>query len=312
MNPAGGERTFHFMDTGLILALISSVCFAAGIVMVRKTAGEAGESFSVTAISIFIGIPFFAAAILISGEWRNLLDISWKALALLMSAGVIHFIIGRLLGYNAFRLIGANRATPFTMTNRFYTVLFSVLFLKESITVYLVMGVLLMFAGAALISREKKSAYESKEKKLSHDEVKGILLALGAALCWGITPVLIKPGVEEIGSSSAGAFVSYATAAIVMGFLLLNKERRNNLIKLPVKKSILPMAIAGLFTAAGQLLYYTALGQSPASIVTPLLSIQILFIFLFSFFINRKIELFTPKVIIGTAATLAGAILLFQ
>ena len=83
-------------------------------------------------------------------------------------------------------------------------------------------------------------------------------------------------------------------------------------MKLPVKKSLLPMALAAVFTASGQLLYFTALGKSPASVVTPLLSIQILFIFLFSFLVNRKIELFTPKVIIGMAATVAGTFLLFQ
>jgi drug/metabolite transporter (DMT)-like permease len=299
------------MDTGLVLALISSVSFAAGIVLVRKTAGEAGESFSVTAVSVFIGLPFFAIAIFASGDWIALQTISWRAVALLASAGVIHFIFGRLLGYNAFRLIGANRATVYTMTNRFYTVLFSVLFLGEPLTVYVIFGVLLMFAGAALITTEKNNSAGGK-RKLSRNEVKGILLALGAALCWGITPVLIKPGVEEVGSSIAGAFVSYVTAAIVMGFLLINRPRRQQLMQLPVKKSILPMAIAGLFTATGQLLYYTALGQGLASIVTPLLSIQVVFIFLFSLLINRKIELFTPKVIFGMAATLAGAILLFQ
>jgi uncharacterized membrane protein len=133
-----------------------------------------------------------------------------------------------------------------------------------------------------------------------------------AALCWGVTPVLIKPGVEAIGSSSAGAFVSYCAAAIVMGILLLNGPRRKQLTQLPLRKSVLPMAIAALFTASGQLLYYTALGQSPASVVTPLLSIQVVFIFFLSFFINRKIELFSPKVFIGMAATLAGTFLLFQ
>ena len=299
------------MYTGLILALAAALSFSAGIVLVRKTAGEAGESFSVTAISVFVGIPFFAIAIISSGEWSQLYHISWRALALLGSAGIIHFIFGRLLGYNSFRLIGANRATVYTMTNRFYTVLFSVLFLDEVITYYVIFGVLLMFVGPALISTEKKGATE-KKKRLSRDEVKGIVYALGAALCWGVTPVLIKPGVEEIGSSSAGAFVSYSTAAIVMGLLLLNGRRRKQLTQLPVKKSMLPMAIAAIFTSGGQLLYYTALGKSPASVVTPLISIQVLFIFFFSFLINRKIELFTPKVFIGMAATLAGTFLLFQ
>jgi len=299
------------MDTGLILAIIAAVSFSAGIVLVRKTAGEAGESFSVTAISVFVGIPFFAIAIIASGEWSQLIGISWRAVALLGSAGIIHFIFGRLLGYNAFRLIGANRATVYTMTNRFYTVLFSALFLGEEITYYIVFGVLLMFAGAVLITLERKGGKE-KRKGLSRDEVKGILLALAAALCWGVTPILIKPGVAEIGSSSAGAFVSYCAATVAMGLLLLNGQRRKQLTQLPFKKSVLPMATAGAFTAGGQLLYYTALGMSPASVVTPLLSIQVLFIFFFSFLINRRIELFTPKVFIGMGATLAGTFLLFQ
>jgi len=299
------------MDTGLILAIIAAVSFSAGIVLVRKTAGEAGESFSVTAISVFVGIPFFAIAIIASGEWSHLIGISWRAVALLGSAGIIHFIFGRLLGYNAFRLIGANRATVYTMTNRFYTVLFSALFLGEEITYYIVFGVLLMFAGAVLITLERKGGKE-KRKGLSRDEVKGILLSLAAALCWGVTPILIKPGVAEIGSSSAGAFVSYCAATVAMGLLLLNGQRRKQLTQLPFKKSVLPMATAGAFTAGGQLLYYTALGMSPASVVTPLLSIQVLFIFFFSFLINRRIELFTPKVFIGMGATLAGTFLLFQ
>jgi len=299
------------MDTGLVLAIISSVCFAAGVVLVRKTAGEAGESFSVTAISIFIGVPFFTIAIFISGEWTKLQTISWQALAMLGSAGVIHFIFGRLLGYNSFRLIGANRATVYTMTNRFYTVLFAVLFLGEPLTVYVIFGVLLMFAGAALITTEKNNSTGGK-RKLSRNEIKGISMALGAALCWGVTPILIKPSIEEIGSSVAGAFISYTTAAIVMGLLFINRPNRQQLMKLPFKKCVLPMAIAGIFTASGQLLYYTALSKSPASIIIPLVSVQVIFIFFFSLMINRKIEVFTPKVIIGMAATLAGAVLLFQ
>jgi drug/metabolite transporter (DMT)-like permease len=300
------------MDTGIVLALIASVSFSAGIVMVRKTAGEAGESFSVTALSIFTGVLFFAVAIFASGDWNKLQMISGRALAFLAIAGVIHFIIGRLLAYNSFRLIGANRATPFTQTSPIYSIILSLIFLKEEITVYIIIGVLCMLAGVFLISQEKKSAVGENKKDISGNVVKGILLALGAALCWGITAVLIKPGVEEIGSSSAGAFVSYVTAAIVMGCLLLSRPRRMQLTQLSVKKNILPMAIAGLFTAAGQLLYYMALGQSPASIVTPLLSIQVLFIFLFSWLINRRIELFTKKVIFGMAATVVGTFLLFR
>jgi drug/metabolite transporter (DMT)-like permease len=101
------------MQTGLVLALISAFSFSVGIVIVRRASAAAGESFSVTAVSIIVGIPLFALAVTVAGDWDKVMAVSWQALTLLASAGVIHFIFGRLLGYSAYRLIGANKATPF-------------------------------------------------------------------------------------------------------------------------------------------------------------------------------------------------------
>ncbi|MFA5308686.1 MAG: DMT family transporter [Dehalococcoidales bacterium] len=300
------------MDTGLVLALIASVSFAVGIVMVRKTAGDAGESFSVTALSISIGIPYFAIAISVSGGWGILANVSGKVLGLLIATGIIHYIIGRLLAYEAFRLIGANRATPFNQTSPIYTILLSWIFLDERVTGYIAIGALCMLAGVFLITREKKSISGEIMEKVPRDTVRGILAALGAALCWGITPVLIKPAVEELGSSSAATFISYAAAAVVMALLFLKRSRRQRFAQLSFKRNILPMSIAGVFTATGQLLYFTSLGHSPANVIAPLLSIQILFIFIFSWLINRRTELFTAKVALGMAATVAGTFLLFR
>jgi drug/metabolite transporter (DMT)-like permease len=300
------------MEIGLIIALISALSFSIGIVMVRRTAGEAGESFSVTALSIFIGIPFFAVALVISGEWNDLIHVSGKALGMLAAAGVIHFIIGRLLAYDSFRLIGANRSTPFIQTSPIYAIILSLVFLQEQPTGFIILGALFMLAGAYLITREKKSFSGEVKKKFTRDEVKGILLALGAAICWGVTPVLIKPAVTEIGSSAAGTFIAYATATVIIGLLLLKKPRLSNLKKLPFKKSLLPMCIAGLFTAFGQLMYFISLETSPANIIAPLMSIQILFIFFLSLLINRRMEIFSWKVVLGMLLTLVGTIFLFQ
>jgi drug/metabolite transporter (DMT)-like permease len=300
------------MPTGPILAIIAALSFSAGIIVVRKTSAVAGESFSVTVVSIFAGIPYFAIAVTAAGDWDKILAISWRALALLAAAGVIHFIFGRLLGYSAYRIIGANKATPFIMTNRFYTILFSFLFLGETITAFIIAGVFCMFLGAALTSWEEKSITEKMARKGCSADMKGILLALAAALCWGITPVLIKPGVEAIGSSIAGAFISYCAAAVVMLGLLMKKSHREQVAHQSLVKSLLPMALAALFTSTGQLLNYTALGMSPASVVTPLLSIQVIFIFFLSWLVNRGTEVFSWKVAFGMASTLAGTFLLFQ
>jgi drug/metabolite transporter (DMT)-like permease len=300
------------MDIGLVLALIASVSFAVGIVLVRKTAGDAGEAFSVTAMSIFTGIPLFAVAIIISGGWDNLLHVPGKVIGMLAAAGIIHFVIGRLLAYDAFRYIGANRGTPLTQISPAFTVLLSWIFLDEKLTLFVAFGAACMVTGVFLISQARRKEYGEK-KKLNRDEMKGIILSLGSALCWGITPVLIKPSVEQAGSAAVGSFLSYTIAGIITGFLLLiSKPRQLNFKKLSFTKGILPMAIAGLFTAAGQLMYFGALGKSPANIVAPLISLEVLFIYVMSFFINRRGEVFTAKVALGMAAMVGGTFLLFR
>ena len=300
------------METGLILAIIASASFAVGIVLARKTAGEAGEAFSVTTFSILAGIPIFAIVITISGEWYKLTGISGRALGMLAAAGVIHFIAGRLLAYESFRLIGANRSMPFTQTSPIYTIILSLIFLQEKITGFVALGAVFMLTGAFLITQEKKSFTGEIKKKFSRDEVKGILFALGAALCWGITPVLIKPAVEESGSAVVGTLAAYLAAAVIIVIMLGDRTRRKRLTGLSLRKNMLLMAVAGIFTAAGQLLYFTSLERSPANVIAPLMSIQLLFIFLLSYFINRRIELFSLKVALGIGATVAGTILLFQ
>jgi drug/metabolite transporter (DMT)-like permease len=299
------------MDIGLILALISAVLFAIGIVMVRKAAGNAGEAFTVTALSIFVGIPLFAIVISLSGGWGNLQNTSLKALLMLAVAGIIHFVVGRLLAYDAFRIIGANRATPITQISPIFTVFLSWLILDENTTVFIIFGALLMMAGVFLVTREK--GHPLGEAKLPRrEEVKGMLLSLGAAVCWGITPVLIKPAIREIGSSSVGNFISYVTAGVIILLLSANTKRRENFRRLSLKKNLLPMALAGLFTAAGQLLYFAALQKSQANIIAPLISIEVLFIFVISFFANRLHEVFTVKVSLGMVAMVAGTFLLFR
>ena len=168
-----------------------------------------------------------------------------------------------------------------------------------------------MLAGVILISQEKGLSSGAK-RKLNSDEVRGILLSLGAAVCWGITPVLIKPAVTEVGSAVVGNFVSYSAAGIILLLWLFSKKRRDHFKQLNIKKNVLPMVIAGLFTAAGQLLYFAALARSPANVVAPLVSVEILFIFLLSLVINRRGEIFTWKVALGMAAAVAGTFLLFR
>jgi bacterial/archaeal transporter family protein len=298
------------MTWALVVAVGAGMLFAGSTVAARKAAYLLGEAYTTTAVGIFLGVPFFAVVVSIAGEWDKLLAASWGLLLRLAAAGVIHFIIGRVLSYEAYRLIGANKATPFQMTNLVYSIALSAFFLGESITVYTIVGAAGIFAGTSLISTEQRSVTEPSTGRLNNN-VKGILLALAGALCWGVTPVIIKPAVAEIGSPFVGVFVSYLAAAAVFALFYIMKEPRQHLARVSTRDIFYSVVGGGIFAAAGQLLHYAALGGGPASLVVPLVNTTVLFTFFLSFFINRRIEVFTARIVIGMVVALAGTFILF-
>jgi len=300
------------MEKGLIFMVFAAVAFALAGVLVRKGAAQTGESFTSTAISIFLGLALFAVALCITGEWSLLNSISERGFILFGVAGILHFVAGRALIFNGFRLIGSNKANPFVGTSIFYTVILGILFLNEPLNVLLIPGVLCIFTGAVLISTEKRSVAVEEKKGLLGTEVKGILSTLSGAVCWGLSPIVIRMGIGEVGSPYVGAFISYVAACIVEAIFFLRRQHREQLFQLPFFKALVPIVISGFLMATGQLLRYTSLSYSPASLVAPIASTGALFTVIFSFLINRQIEVFTLKVVLGMAATVVGTFLLFQ
>jgi uncharacterized membrane protein len=73
-----------------------------------------------------------------------------------------------------------------------------------------------------------------------------------------------------------------------------------------------PLLFIALFGALSQFFIYLALNYSPASRVVPLYSTNVLLVFMISFLINRKLELFTVKIFFGMLAVVLGAFFVFQ
>jgi drug/metabolite transporter (DMT)-like permease len=292
------------MEIGLIFALLSAVALALTTVFLRRGTFRTGESFTAVIISIFIGTIFSLCLVLFTADWDKLWSLSWQGFALLGTAGIIHFVLGRLLGYSCIRLIGANRGIIILRTQILYAVIFGILLLNESLTTFLVLGVLCLAGGVTLVSVEKGG-------KVTKIDGRGILAGLGGAFFWGISGVLIKPAVEEIGSPYPAVFISYTAASVAIAGLLLRQEQRQQLIQLH-RQSITPLVLTGIFATIAQLFRYAALSYSPVSVVTPLIGINVLFTFFLSFLLNRNIEVFSWKVFIGIVVTVVGAFLLFQ
>ena len=157
------------MKVGLIFALLSTAGFAAAQVFLRRGTFRAGEAFSAVPISLFIGTTLFTAMLFFTAEWYKIWSLSWQGFILLGAGGISHFVIGRLLSFSCIRLIGANKAVVIQRTMLLYSVSFAVIFLHESLTIYLVVGILCIAVGPVLASL-------GKEKTVSQLQGKGILV----------------------------------------------------------------------------------------------------------------------------------------
>ena len=290
------------MELGVILILLATVLFGLMGVIIRRAVYQSEESSPAAAISVFVGTPLFILVLPFTVDWNLFYSLPWQVFVVLGIAGIMHFVLGRHLLFNAIRFIGANKTMAISRTNSIFVVIFGTAFLGESLTALLVLGVLSIVVGAILVGYERgKEAFRL--------QARGVLLSLGGALSVATSALLIKSVIAEVGSPYAAAFISYSAAFLLWSILLLQKEQRDQILRLS-RSSLVLLVVAGVLGLAGQLLRYAAFQLSPVSVVQPLVSTVVLFTLFFSFLINRKIDVFNRKVISGIILVVAGVLLL--
>jgi drug/metabolite transporter (DMT)-like permease len=300
------------MPTGPIFALIAAITWAFNAVLVRNISARTGESISAATVSVFVGVPVFAAVLSIAGEWNALAHISARAYALLATGGVVQLVGGRLLVYTSIRRIGTNKSGPLVATTPVFVVVLSILWLHEPLTASLAVGIAGIVAGAILISSEKKIAGEGVRISGRKTEIQGIAAAIGGAVLLGVSTVMVKSALNEINSPFISIFVFYIAAAVVMALFLTNDKHKKGLAGGSFPWVFWALIGAGLLASGSQLSFYIAMSMSPASLVSPLLSTNVLLVFLISFVFIRRLELFTLKVFLGIVAIIIGAFFIFQ
>jgi len=294
---------------GLLLALLSSLLFAIRNVFIRQGVYRTGEAFTSIPINALCGVVLFAVPLLISGEIRELPSFSSLVLVSMAGAGIVHFVFGRMLAYTGLRLIGANRATTILSGNILISTLSGIVFFKEPLTLFLVLGFVMIVGGVLIISSTIHSGSKGS-KSVSTSPMKGIIASIGGAVCWGSSPALIKIGFAEGASILTSIFVANVAATVVAGLCLVHRENLEKVRRLG--RSSLPSLTVGAVTVViAQLFRYFALAYSPLSLVAPVAGTSPLFVLPLSYAINRSIEVFGVRILLGTVVTVVGVFLIF-
>ena len=138
--------------------------------------------------------------------------------------------------------------------------------------------------------------------------MKGWILAIFAAFCFGSSPILIKEGLAGLGSPLVGITIAQIFAALACG-LSLGGLRRFRRIFLIDRKSAIFWILTGVLLVMGRFCRWAALDLAPVNLVAPILGIVPLATVGFSCILLRGIERVTARLWLGAALVMIGVTL---
>lgn len=292
------------MELGFIFAILTAAAFALSQVMIRRATYQSDESFTAVVVSSLVGTPVFVILLSVSGEWQEFISFTWTQYILLGTAGLVHLIIARFLFFNSTRLIGANPTVAITRTSIVFSVIFGIIFLGESVTVLQGFSALIIMVGAILTNTEIT-------RTTFRISTAGLLMGFGTAICSATSAALIRPVMQATDAVYAATFVMYLTAYVAILFILLFSRRQRVFFMQQDRRTFIILSISAIILVAGHLFRFTALQYSPVSIVQPIIATIVIFVLLFSWIANRRIDVFNWRVIAGIVMVLLGVYFIY-
>jgi drug/metabolite transporter (DMT)-like permease len=139
---------------GECLALTSAVLWGSIPVFVRK-----GLVHSSASVAVLLGLLASAPLLLlvVSFHPRSVSEAVAPQAALWFAAvGIMGPCLGRVFNYIGVERLGAARATPLINSSPLFTTVLALLFLREEITLRVLLGVLSIVAGVAMLTGQRR------------------------------------------------------------------------------------------------------------------------------------------------------------
>ncbi len=202
--------------------------------------------------------------------------------------------------------IGASKTGVLIGTTPVFTAIIGFLIFQEKLTFMVFLGIGIVIFGIIMISSnrgEKEKLYRKRK----------MLFGLGAALCYSISPLFVRLGLNNFNypviAVGTGLFIALLTSIIM---LTLSKIRQKKILKIFIPgRPFFYQIIAGILIGSATLLRYAALNESPLAIVSTLSRINIPVIMVISpVILKSSLEKNTLGAWFGAGLIISGALII--
>lgn len=265
-----------------ILYAFGSTLFAGATSILAKIGIEDVDSHVATALRTIVVLIFSWLMVFIVGSQSQLVDISIKSYIFLILSGMATGA-SWLCYFKSLQLGDVNKVVPIDKSSTILTMVLAFIFLKEDITVPMVIGMIAIGLGTYLMIQKKEE--EQKEVK----NKAWLIYAVLSAVCASLTSILAKIGIENVESNLGTAIRTIVV--LMMAWLIVFLQKKHGQVKKISKKSLLFIGLSGIATGASWLCYYKALHDGLASIVVPIDKLSILVTVAFAYiFLKEKLS----------------------
>lgn len=268
---------------GVAPALAAAVAFAVFQLVQRRALGGV-DVYRATATVLGVAALVLLAVVAATTGLAPLTAAPATAVLACAAAGLVHFGIGwTLLGASQVRL-GAARTGIVVGTVPLFGALVAAVALDETLGVGAVAALVVVVAGVGVVVG--RAGGSGADPAAGAGLRVGVAAGLGTALCWSVSPVLIRQGLRELGSPLLAAALGMAVCAVVYGTVLALTRGRRSAVRAGAGTTRLLMG-SGTVVALAILLQWTAYDRAPVAVVLALLQL-------------------TPPLVVALAARVAG------
>jgi len=246
------------------------------------------------------------------------LDLLWKAplsaWVLFILAGLIHFLLGWTLLNVSQRRIGAARTGALIGTTPLFATILAAILLGEWLKPLAIVGVVVVVLGVYFTTPKnnpsKASGNPSSTHALSSTGFRSSLTGLATAVCWAISPVLIRQALEGLPSPLLGVELGMIACSLSYGILLFGR-RNSQKDGAPSREAIILLTIGGVISGAAIWARWAAIELTSVAVVTTLSLFSVVVVMILSpFVVGGKQERPTIQAILGAVMIIVGSVLL--
>jgi drug/metabolite transporter, DME family len=241
---------------GIIIALTAALSWAASSIILKYLSGKVATT-RINAIRLWIGSIILFVFIAVSGRIDALFHSGPSAVIAVVVSGIVGIAIGDTIYIKSLSFLDVSRAYPIAQcTFPVVVLLAAVWFLDESFTRINIFGGIFVLLGVLLITRTGRKEINKGAS------VKGIALALMAAIAWAAGSVALKVGASGLDSFVAAAMRIPAATVILSGVVFSQLVRTPSPLPVYSRNTVLLLICTGILTyGIGAVCYVSAIQQ---------------------------------------------------